>query len=344
MAGGLADRIKLSKKCQVKAVVTGGAGFIGSHLCDLLVNKGFDVTVIDNLSTGRLQNLEHLKEKITFIHSDLSTLDESWTGAVSSARYVFHLASLADIVPSIENPIEYYNSNVTSTLNLLSSVNAKRLEKFVYAASSSCYGIAKNYPTKETDAINPEYPYALTKRLGEELVLHWHRVYGLKVISTMFFNVFGTRSRTSGTYGAVFGVFLAQKLANKPLTIVGDGNQSRDFTYVSDICDGLLLAAESTHECEIFNLASGQTQSINHLASLLSDKVVYIPKRPGEPDITHADISKAKQLIGYDPKVSFDEGVSRVLKDIDYWKDAPVWTPESIAKATETWFNCLSDD
>ena len=325
------------------SLVTGGAGFIGSHLCDLLVKNGFEVTVIDNLSTGRLQNLAHIKDKIRFINSDLSILDKGWTSAVSSADYVFHLASLADIVPSIENPIEYYNSNVTSTLNILTSVDAQRLKKFIYAASSSCYGIAKNYPTNENDDIDPEYPYALTKRLGEELVLHWHRVYGLKVISTRFFNVFGTRSRTSGTYGAVFGVFLAQKLANKPLTIVGDGNQCRDFTYVSDICDGLLLAAESRYECEIFNLASGQTQTINHLASLLSDNVINIPKRPGEPDITHADISKAKDLIGYEPKVSFNEGVARVLAEIDYWKDAPVWTPASIAKATETWFNCLNN-
>lgn len=344
MVGGVAGRIEFSKESQVKAVVTGGAGFIGSHLCDLLVNNGFDVTVIDNLSTGRLDNLSHLKGKINFLNSDLSVLGEAWKDEVYSADYVFHLASLADIVPSIENPVEYYNSNVTSTLNLLSSVNTKKLIKFVYAASSSCYGIAQNYPTKETDRIDPEYPYALTKRLGEELILHWHKVYGLKAISTRFFNVFGTRSRTSGTYGAVFGVFLAQKLANKPLTIVGDGNQSRDFTYVSDICDGLLLAAQSSHECEIFNLASGQTQTINHLASLLSDNVVYIPKRPGEPDITHADISKAKDLIGYAPKVSFEEGVARVLADIDYWKDAPVWTPESIAKATETWFNYLDNN
>ena len=325
----------------MKAVVTGGAGFIGSHLCDLLIRHDFEVVVIDNLSTGRLDNIEHLGKRIKFVHSDLSLISQEWVDEVKSTDYIFHLASLADIVPSIESPSTYFHSNVTSTLNLLSHTDTARLKKFVYAASSSCYGISEQYPTPETAAINTEYPYALTKKMGEDLVLHWNKVYNLKVISTRFFNVYGTRSRTSGTYGAVFGVFLAQRLAGKPLTIVGNGKQSRDFTYVTDICDGLLLAAESKYECEVFNLASGQPQSINYLASLISPDIVYIPRRPGEPDVTHADISKASQYLNYKPKVSFEDGVNRVIAAIDYWKNAPVWTPESIAKATETWFNCL---
>lgn len=325
----------------MKAVVTGGAGFIGSHLCDKLINNGFEVSVIDNLSTGRIDNLSHLQGKIRFLEAGLCFEDKDWIAELQDADYVFHLASLADIVPSIENPIDYFQSNVTSTLNLLANVNPRTLSKFVYAASSSCYGIAKSYPTNENEDIVPEYPYALTKRMGEELVLHWNKVYGLKVVSTRFFNVFGTRSRTSGTYGAVFGIFLAQKLAGEPLTVVGDGTQSRDFAYVTDICEGLLLAARSEYDCEVFNLASGKPQTINYLASLISSNVVNIPKRPGEPEVTHADISKATELLGYNPKVTFEQGVQEVLDNIDYWTSAPVWTPKSIAEATKVWFNCL---
>ena len=325
----------------MKAVVTGGAGFIGSHLCDLLVKRGLEVVVIDNFSTGRRENIEHLDGLIRVVEADLSEESELWVKHLYGARYVFHLASLADIVPSIEDPGSYFHSNVTSTLNILKNLDPLVVEKFVYAASSSCYGISDVHPTPETAEIRPEYPYALTKRLGEELAIHWSRVYGLKVVSTRFFNVFGTRSRTSGTYGAVFGIFLAQKLADVPLTVVGDGSQSRDFTYVSDICEGLLQAAKSEHTCEIFNLASGVPQSISYLASLLSTKTINIPKRPGEPDITHADIRKAADMIGYSPKVSFEEGVRKVLDNIDYWRNAPVWTEASIAKATKTWFDRL---
>lgn len=310
-------------------------------MCELLVRNNFDVVVIDNLSTGRFENIAHLGNKIKFVHSDLCTVKSEWVLEVSDCDYIFHLASLADIVPSIEDPTSYFHSNVTSTLNLLTHSDARRLRKFVYAASSSCYGIAEKYPTAESHSIHPEYPYALTKRMGEELVLHWHKVYGLKVVSTRFFNVFGTRSRTSGTYGAVFGIFLAQKLAQKPLTVVGDGCQSRDFTYVTDICEGMFLAAKSSYECEVFNLASGKPNTINYLASLISPDVVYIPKRPGEPEITHADITKAVKLLGYKTKVSFEEGVAIVLENIDYWREAPVWTPRTIEEATRVWFNCL---
>jgi UDP-glucose 4-epimerase len=325
----------------MKAVVTGGAGFIGSHLAELLLSKGLEVVVIDNLSTGRLENLKDFIGSCTFIESDLSVVSDSWMRHIVDADFVFHLASLADIVPSIERPLEYYNSNVTSTINILQSLSRSRIKKFVYAASSSCYGIASEFPTPETASVDPQYPYALTKYMGEELTMHWAKVYGIPCISTRFFNVYGTRSRTSGTYGAVFGVFLAQKLANKPLTIVGDGNQTRDFTYVSDVAQGLLDAALSTVNSDIFNIGSGKPQSVNRLAELIGGDVVYIPKRPGEPDTTHADISKAQSLIGYSPKISFEEGVQRVLDNIDYWSSAPVWTPDTISKATKPWFDFL---
>ena len=227
-------------------------------------------------------------------------------------------------------------------MNLLSSVNKSKLKKFVYAASSSCYGLASIFPTPETAPIDTQYPYALTKYMGEQLVIHFAKVYSLPAISTRFFNVFGTRSRTSGTYGAVFGVFLAQKLANQSLTVVGDGTQLRDFTYVTDVVHAMYLASQSSIVCDVFNIGSGNPQSINYLAELIGGPVTYIPKRPGEPDITHADISKAVQLLGYSPKVSFEDGVDQVLQNIDYWRDAPVWTPSTIAEATEVWHNNLS--
>lgn len=323
----------------MKVIVTGGAGFIGSHLAEKLANSGHTVTILDNLSTGRLENINSFIEKVNFREVDISVRGD-WMKEIEEADVVYHLASLADIVPSIESPVEYFNANVLSTLNIMEAAKEKNT-RVVYSASSSCYGIAKEYPTKESSEINPEYPYAFTKRVGEELVLHWGKVYNIPTVSIRFFNVYGTRSRTSGTYGAVMGVFLAQKLANKPLTIVGDGEQSRDFTYVSDIVDGLTLAGESTLVNEIINLGSGATNTINRLAELIGGERIYIPKRPGEPDITHADITKATNILGYSPKISLEQGIKKVMKDINYWKSAPVWTEDTIAKATATWFERL---
>jgi len=323
----------------MKAIVTGGAGFIGSHLVERLLEEGATVTVIDNLSTGRLDNIREFNSDIHFINQDLSA-PGNWQKEIENSDVVFHLASLADIVPSIEKPRLYYSSNVTSTLNVAEAAKVNST-KVIYAASSSCYGIPDQYPTKEDAEIRAEYPYAMTKRLGEELILHWGKVYRFPVVSTRFFNVYGTKSRTSGTYGAVFGIFLAQKLAGRPYTVVGDGTQTRDFTYVTDIVTGLMQAYRSDVTSEIFNLGSGQTYSINTLVRLLGGEVVYIPKRPGEPDVTHADISKAKTLLDYSPKVSLEEGVQKVLDNIDYWKEAPVWTPDSIADATQAWFKAL---
>jgi UDP-glucose 4-epimerase len=177
--------------------------------------------------------------------------------------------------------------------------------------------------------------------MGEELVLHWGLVYGLPVISLRLFNVYGPRARTSGTYGAVFGVFLAQKSAGRPLTIVGDGEQTRDFTFVTDVVDAFLTAALSKIELEVFNVGSGGTYSVNHLAALIGGETVHIPKRPGEPDSTFADISKIKYHLGWHPKVEFQNGVQYLISKVDEWRQAPVWTPELIEKETKLWFKFL---
>ena len=325
------------------AVVTGGAGFIGSHLVDALLAENIKVRIIDNYSTGRPENLTHVSGKVDVVEADIAS-GGSWQKSIQDADWVFHLGALADIVPSIQRPEEYFQANVNGTFNVLEAAKHAEVKRFVYAASSSCYGIPDVYPTSEIAEIRPQYPYALTKRLGEELVMHWAQVYQLPAVALRLFNVYGTRSRTSGTYGAVFGVFLAQKLANKPFTVVGDGTQTRDFTYVTDVANAFLTAAQSSRCGEIYNVGSGQTISVNRLAELLAGEVTYIPKRPGEPDCTFADIVKICRELNWQPKVSIEKGVEKVLANIDYWKSAPVWTPTTIATATQDWFKYLGND
>lgn len=322
-------------------LITGGAGFIGSHLVDALLDQDCDVIVLDNFSTGRSQNLDHVADKIQLIECDISQKGK-WQDYFKGVDWVFHLAALADIVPSIEKPDDYYRSNVNGTFNVLEACRKHNVKKIVYSASSSCYGIPDKFPTKETAEIRPQYPYALTKYLGEQLVMHWCQVYNLPAVSLRFFNVYGPRSRTSGTYGAVFGVFLAQKLAGRPFTVVGDGTQTRDFTFVKDVVDAIIAVSESKVSGEIINIGSDNTYSVNRLVKLLGGDVVHIPKRPGEPECTWADISKAKKLINWHPKVNLEEGVGILLENLDYWREAPVWDEKSIAVATEKWFEYLS--
>ncbi len=326
----------------MKTIVTGGCGFIGSHMVDLLVAEGHDVVVIDNHSTGRRENLAHIADKVAIEEADIGE-PGSWLKSFAGADWVIHLAALADIVPSIQNPAGYFRANVDGTFNVLQAARAAGVKRFVYAASSSCYGIPDLYPTPESAAIRPQYPYALTKRLGEELVLHWTQIYGFPALSLRFFNVYGPRSRTSGTYGAVFGVFLAQKLAGKPFTVVGDGTQTRDFTFVTDVAQAVYRAAQSELSGEVLNVGSGATVSVNRLVELLGGDRVFIPKRPGEPDTTFADITEIKRALKWTPQVPIEDGVAQMLEHIDYWRDAPVWDPESIAGETADWFKYLAE-
>lgn len=328
------------------AVVTGGAGFIGSHMVDLLIGRGFSVRVIDSLIGGREANLAHHAKNpgLACEWRDIRAVDPG-DKLFRDVRYVFHFAGIGDIVPSIERPIEYMDVNVQGTVRMLEGARAGGARKFVYAASSSCYGLA-DVPTREDHPIRPKYPYALSKYQGEQAAFHWHLVYRLPVNSIRIFNAYGTRSRTSGAYGAVFGVFLRQKLAGKPFTVVGDGTQRRDFLYASDVAAGFLAAAETDRTGEIWNLGAGNPQSVNRLIEILGGgkaEVAYIPKRPGEPDCTWADIGKIARELGWKPQVSFEEGVGRILADIDYWREAPLWDPASIAQATKTWFAYMSD-
>lgn len=326
-------------------VVTGGAGFVGSHLVDRLLSEGRAVRVVDNFWTGRRANLaQHGDQaRLELIEGDVA--DTALMQSVcAGADRVFHLAARADIVPSIQQPVEYFRSNVDGTFAVLEAARAHKVRRLVYVASSSCYGIPAHYPTPEDAPADPRYPYALTKFLGEQLVMHWAQVYGLPALSLRFFNVYGPRARTSGTYGAVFGVFLAQLLADKPLTIVGDGTQTRDFTFVSDAVDSLVTAANSERVGEIYNVGTAKPVSVNRLVELLGAKrTVNIPKRPGEPDCTMADVAKIRKNLHWEAKVSIEDGVRIMLENIDYWREAPVWTVDRIADATADWFKYLGD-
>lgn len=329
----------------IKCIVTGGAGFIGSHLVERLLEDGHSVTVLDNFSTGRMKNLDKVGDnhkQLSIQCVDISNFAEI-KPFFNGVDWVFHLAALADIVPSIQQPLAYHIANVDGTIAVLEAARSARVKRFIYAASSSCYGIPDKFPTPETAPIRPMYPYALTKYLGEQYVLHWNKIYNLPCISLRLFNVYGPRARTSGTYGAVFGVFLAQKLAGKPFTVVGDGTQTRDFTFVTDVVEAFVKAAESDIVGAVMNVGSGNTYSVNYLVSLLCGDVVHIPKRPGEPDCTFADTGKISQMLGWQPKVCFEDGVHIMLQNIDQWRNAPVWDEKSIARATKDWFMHLGD-
>ncbi|MEO5354955.1 MAG: GDP-mannose 4,6-dehydratase [Magnetococcus sp. XQGC-1] len=331
------------------AVVTGGAGFIGSHMTDRLLQEGYKVRVVDNLTGGRLSNLEHQAGNADLVveECDIRSLTPDST-IFDNVRHVYHFAGIGDIVPSIEQPIEYMSTNVMGTVRVLEAARhggQSSLQRFVYAASSSCYGLADT-PTREDHPIQPQYPYALSKYQGEQAVLHWGKVYDLPVNSMRIFNAYGPRVRTTGAYGAVFGVFFRQKLAGKPYTVVGDGTQTRDFVYVTDVADAFFLAANGAYPGNIYNIGADNPQSVLHLVALLGGDVargdvVFIPKRPGEPDCTWANAEKITRELGWKPRVDFATGVKIMLQDIENWRDAPLWDTQSIAEATATWFKYM---
>lgn len=320
-----------------RCIVTGGAGFIGSHLVDRLLKDGHSVTAIDNYATGNPLNLG-MRHKLAVVRGDCAEIRRLH---VTQPDWLFHLAALADIVPSVEYPQAYHQANVTGTVAMLEAARAAGVTRFIYAASSSCYGLPSIFPTPEAAPISPQYPYALTKWVGEQYALHWRQVYGLPVVSLRLFNVYGPRQRTSGTYGAVLGVFLAQKAHGQPLTVVGDGTQTRDFTHVSDVVDAMIKAAES-NVTGVFNVGSGETHSVNELADLIGGPRVEIPHRPGEPDCTFADTTKIRQALGWAPQMPFADGVRAMVERLEDWREAPVWTPDTIATATAAWHRHLA--
>ena len=234
-----------------KAVITGGAGFIGSHMVDLLLKKKYKVYVIDNLTGGHKKNLKHHTKNplLKFKKFDICKLNPN-NEIFKNIDYVFHFAGIGDIVPSIESPSKYMKVNVQGTVNVLEACRYNKVKKFVYAASASCYGIVEKR-IGENSKISLEHPYALSKYLGERAVFHWYKIYNLPVNSIRIFNAYGPRVRTTGAYGAVIGVFFKQKIKNKPMTIVGDGKQSRDFVHVTDVAKAFLAAAKTIYSGKI---------------------------------------------------------------------------------------------
>ncbi len=323
-------------------LVTGGAGFIGSHVVDLLIKKKKNVKVIDNLSVGNLNNLkQHFKNKnFKFKKIDITKITNK-TDFLNDCDRIIHLAGIGDIVPSINFPKKYMEININGTLNLIEYFKHKKIKKFVYAASSSCYGKSK-VPTDEKTEIQTLYPYAFSKYIGEQVCFHWSNVYKIPVNSIRIFNAYGTRSKTTGAYGAVFGVFLKQILKNKPLTIVGDGNQKRDFLYVTDVANAFYKASITPLKNKVWNLGYGKAHSVNYLIKNLKyNKKTNIPNRPGEPKITLANIKNIEKDLNWKPKVKFEKGIEIILKNINYWNSAPLWTKRKIKFATSSWFKYL---
>ncbi len=330
----------------MKYIITGGAGFIGSHLCDYLLElkSTQKIIIIDNLKDGSKKNLKlSLKNKKVKLYKKDIKNKEKIFNLFKNIDVVFHLAAQSDIVPSIENPVEYYQSNVNGTLNILETMRDQNVKKIIFAASSSCYGIPKFIPTKENDQIDLRYPYAFSKNMAEQMIVHWSKVYNINYISLRLFNVYGPRSRTNSAYGAALGIFMKQKLSNSPYTVVGDGKQKRDFIHVRDVSKAFYKAGVSQQKNEIFNVGSGKPVSVNYLLQLIGgQQKVYVPKRPGEPNVTHADIKKIKKFLKWKPEISIEKGIKNVLENINYWKSAPLWDKNKIGIATKNWFKYLS--
>ena len=326
------------------SLVTGCAGFIGSHMVDYLLNKGHFVYGIDNLTSGKRININHnlKKKKFKFFNRDLKYF-KNISNNIKKIDYIFHFAGNGELIPSIEKPFIYFKNNAMNSALLIETVREKKykIKKFIYAASSTCYGLS-DIKTSENAKINIQHPYAFSKYVGEQAILHWGKVYKIPTISIRIFNAYGPRSRTTNVYGAVIGVFIKQLISNKPLTIVGDGTQKRDFLYISDLCRAFYMAAISKYKNEVFNLGSGKPKSIMVLAKLIFNKKIFLPWRPGEPKKTDANIIKIKKYLKWSPKISLKVGIKNVLRNIEWWKNAPLWTPSKIKKATKNWNKYLN--
>ena len=292
----------------MKALVTGGAGFVGSNLADRLIELGHEVVIIDNLSTGKLENINI---KAEFIGKCLTSLEEDFLIG-KGIDVVFHLAALARVQPSIEDPINFNEHNVTATVKLLYACHRAKIKRVVYSASSSAYGDATEFPTPETHPINPLSPYGLQKYCKM-----FSEVYGLDTCSLRYFNVYGERMNLTGAYCLVMGIFAKQMLDGKPLTITNNGEQRRDFTYVQDVVDANILAANHKEKLqgESFNIGNNNNYSVNEVADMLGGTKSYGEQRL-EPFETLADNTKAKKILGWDPKGDLPRWIKKYKKDL----------------------------
>jgi nucleoside-diphosphate-sugar epimerase len=300
-----------------KAIVTGGAGFIGSHIADALVQKGFDVTIVDNLATGRAGNIAHLLDSVEFIEKSILD-DAALAQAFAGAEVVFHQAAIPSVPRSIEEPLLTHEVNATGTLKVLLAARKAGVKRVVYASSSSYYGDAKELPKREDMPPNPLSPYALQKFAGERYLTMAHALFGIETVCLRYFNVFGPRQNPDSEYAAVIPKFIKIITSGAAPIIFGDGSTTRDFTYVSDVVQANLCAASAPNVAgEVFNIAGGRQISLNELVALIGKTVgvavtpTYQPFRPG--DILHslADISKAERMLGFVPQIKLEEGLMR---------------------------------
>lgn len=293
-----------------KVLVTGGAGFIGSNLVDELINQGHEVIVLDNLSTGKKENIN---PKAKFVQADITDL-EKIKPYFKGVDYVFHLAALPRVQWSIENPIESHNVNINGTLNVLLAARDAKVKRLVYSASSSAYGDTQVLPLKEDLLPMPMSPYGLHKYVGEHYVRLFSLLYGLETVSLRYFNVYGPKMAFEGAYVTVIAIFLQQKREGKKLTITGDGTQTRDFTYVSDVVAVNILAIQSNKvgKGEVINIGAGKNHSVNEVAEKIGGEVEFIAPRI-EPHDTLANITKAKELLGWQPEVKLEQGIKKTV-------------------------------
>ncbi|MEK7500509.1 MAG: NAD-dependent epimerase/dehydratase family protein [Patescibacteria group bacterium] len=298
-------------KNSTKVIVTGGAGFIGSHLTDALIKAGYSVHVIDNLVAGKKENIN---PRAVFYKADIRQLKKI-KPVFDGASYVFHLAALPRVQPSIKNPKTTHDINVTGTLNVLIAARDVGVKRVIYAASSSAYGNQKKFPLKESFPADPISPYGLQKYMGELQCRLFSQLYKLETVSLRYFNVYGPRFNADGAYSLVVGRFLKQRQAGQALTIVPDGNQSRDFTHVYDVVRANLLAMKSKKIGwgGVINIGGGNDQSVNKVATLIGGPAVFVEPRL-EPRRTLADISLAKELLGWEPRIKFEEGVAELKR------------------------------
>jgi nucleoside-diphosphate-sugar epimerase len=299
-------------------LVTGGAGFIGSHLAEDLVRRGHHVRVADSLITGKRSNLNHIPD-VEFLEGDLAELDFA-RRSVDGCEYVLHQAAIPSVPRSVKDPIASNRANVDATLNVLVASRDAHVRRVVFAGSSSAYGNTPTLPKHEDMPTNPLSPYALQKVVGEQYLQMFTRLYGLETVSIRYFNVFGPRQDPSSPYSGVISVFATALLENRSATIYGDGEQTRDFTYVANVVDGVLRACEAPQASgEVINVATGGRISLNTLLRTMRDLVgadvepVYLDSRPGDVRDSQADIRKAKRLLGYEPIVSFEDGLARTI-------------------------------
>lgn len=298
----------------VKVLVTGGAGFIGSHLVDALLERGFEVHIIDNLSTGKKENIN---PDACFHKADIRDF-ANITPLFQGVMFVFHLAAFARVQPSIDDPKTTNDININGTLNVLLAAKDAKVKRVIYSASSSAYGDQNDLPLREDMNPSPLSPYGLQKYVGELYCGIFSRLYGLGTVSLRYFNVYGPRASVGGAYDLVLGRFLEQRKKGEPLTIVPDGSQSRDFTYVKDVVRANILAAESLKvgKGEVINIGGGKNYSILEIADIIGGPKVFIEPRI-ETKHTLADISKAKELLGWQPETSFKEGIE-ILRGVDF--------------------------